>query len=173
MRQLHRSAVPKRRLCTKAKLSIITSVYDPVLTYGHECWIMNEKVRSRVQAAELRFLRRISGLTLLDKVKSADIRESLNIESLLLRQERLQLRWYGHVTRMSQERTAKKLLYSSPIGRRSRGLPKARWRDHIENLSWFRLGTPPEHLPFVAEDRDAWMLQLEQLPPRYLNGRRV
>ena len=31
---------------------------------------------------------RSPGLTLLDKIKSADIRESLNIESLLLRQER-------------------------------------------------------------------------------------
>ena len=68
---------------------------------------MNEKVRFRVQTAEMGFLRRISGLTLLDKVKSADIRESLNIESLLLRLERSQLRWYGHVTRMSKERTAK------------------------------------------------------------------
>ena len=45
--------------------------------------IMNEKVRSRVQAAEMGFLRRMSNLTLLDKVKSADTRESLNIESLL------------------------------------------------------------------------------------------
>ena len=34
---------------------------------------MNEKVRSRVQAAEMGFLRRISGLTLLDKVQKADI----------------------------------------------------------------------------------------------------
>ena len=59
---------------------------------------MNERVRSRVQTAEMGFLRRISGLTLLDKVESADIRESLNIEALLLRLERLQLRWYGHVT---------------------------------------------------------------------------
>ena len=65
---------------------------------------MNEKVRSRVQAAEMGFLRRISGLTLLDKVKSADIRESLN---MFLRLERSQLRGYGHVTRMSQGKTAK------------------------------------------------------------------
>ena len=55
---------------------------------------MNETVRSRAQAAEMGFLRRISGLTSLDKIKSADIRESLNIESLLLRLERSQLRWY-------------------------------------------------------------------------------
>ena len=81
------------------------------------------------------FLRRISGLTLLDKVKSADIRESLNIESLLLRLERSQLRWYGHVTRMSQERTAKKLLCSTPIRRRPTGRPRTRWRDYVD-LSW-------------------------------------
>ena len=53
---------------------------------------MNEKVRSRVQAAYMGFLRRISDLTLLDKVKSASIRESLNIEFLFLRRERSQLR---------------------------------------------------------------------------------
>ena len=116
---------------------------------------MNEKVRSRVQAAEMGFLRRISGLTLLDKVKSADIREFLNIESLLLRLERSQLRWYGHVTRMPQERTAKKLLCSTPIGQRPRGHPRTRWRDYVEDLSWSRLGIPAEHLSFVAEDRDA------------------
>ena len=83
MRQLHRSVVLKRELCTKAKLSIFRSVYVPILTYGHECWIMNEKVGSRVQAAKMGFLQRISSLTLLGKVKSADIRESLNIKSLL------------------------------------------------------------------------------------------
>ena len=123
MRQLHRSVVLKRELCTKAKLSIFRSVYVRILTYGHECWIMNEKVRSRVQAAEMGFLREISGLTWLDKVKSVDIRESLNIESLLLRLERSQLRWCRHMTRMSQERTAKKLLCSTPIGRKPRGRP--------------------------------------------------
>ena len=69
-------------------LTIVRSVYVPILTYGHECWILKEKVRSRVQAAEMGFLRRISGLTLLDKVERAVIHESLNIESLLLRLER-------------------------------------------------------------------------------------
>ena len=109
-------------------------------------------MRSRLQAAEMGFLRRISGLTLLDKVKGADIRESLNIESLLLRLDRSQLRWYGHVTRMFQKRIAKKLLCSTPIGRRPRGRPRTRWRDYVENLSWSRLSIPAEHLSFVAED---------------------
>ena len=134
---------------------------------------MNEKVRSRVQAAEMGFLRRISGLTLLDKVKSADIRESLNIEALLFRLERTQLRWYGRVTRMSQERTAKKLLCSTPIGRRPRGRPRTRWRDFVEDLSWSCFGIPAEHLSFVTEDRNAWRIQLELLPTRPPKDKRV
>ena len=142
MHQLHRSVVLKRELCTKAKLSIFRSVYVPILTYGHECWILNEKKRSRVQAAEIEFLLRISGLTLLDKVKSTDICESLNIKPLLLRLERSQLRRYEHVTRMSQERTAKKLLCSTPTGRRPRGRPRTRWRYYEEDLSWSGLGIP-------------------------------
>ena len=103
MRQLHRSVVLRRELRTRAKLSIFRSVYVRILTYGHDCWIMNTKVRPRVQAAKMGFSRRVSGLTLLDMVKSADIRES---QSLLLRLERSQLCWYEHVTRMPEESTA-------------------------------------------------------------------
>ena len=37
MRQLYRSVVLKRELCTKAKLFTFRSVYVPILTYDHEC----------------------------------------------------------------------------------------------------------------------------------------
>ena len=61
------------------KIHFQIGLYSYSNLYGHECWIMNERVRSRVQAAEVGFLRRIGGLTLLDNVKSADICESLNM----------------------------------------------------------------------------------------------
>ena len=73
---------------------------------------------------------------------------------------------------MSQERTAKKLLCSTPIGLRPRGRPRTRWRDYVD-VSWSRLGIPAEHLSFVVEDRDAWRLQLELLPPRPPKDKRV
>ena len=63
IRQLQLSVVLKRELCTKAKLSIFRSVYVPIVTDGHKYWIMSEKVKSPDQAAEMGFLRRISGLT--------------------------------------------------------------------------------------------------------------
>ena len=55
------------------------------------------------------FLRKVRGLYLLDKIKSTKIHQSLTTEPLLIRIEQSQLRLYGHVTRMSYERTAKLL----------------------------------------------------------------
>ena len=63
-------------------------------------------------------MRKVRGLSLLDKVKSTDIRQSFIIEPLLLRIERSQLLWYGHVTRMSHERTAKQLMDALPSGKK-------------------------------------------------------
>ena len=93
----------KRELSKKAKLSIFKAVFVPILTYGHESWVMTERMRSQVQASEIRFLRRIEGVTLFHKVRSSEIRKSLNIEPLLLQIERSQLRWFGHVSRMRKD----------------------------------------------------------------------
>ncbi|XP_061662730.1 interleukin-15 receptor subunit alpha isoform X2 [Syngnathoides biaculeatus] len=43
----------------------------------HELWAMTERTRSRIQAAEMSFLRRVSGLSLRDRVRSSVIREGL------------------------------------------------------------------------------------------------
>ena len=68
MRELYRSIALKRDLCTKAKLSVFKSVFVPILTYGHECWVMTERMRSRIQAVNIGFLRKVRGLSVLDKV---------------------------------------------------------------------------------------------------------
>ena len=76
MRALHYSVVMKRELSKKAKLSIFKTVFGPSilnLTYGHESWVMTERVRSRVQASEMRFLRRIKVVTLFNKVRNSEI----------------------------------------------------------------------------------------------------
>ncbi|XP_075957732.1 E3 ubiquitin-protein ligase CBL-B-B isoform X1 [Anarhichas minor] len=92
---LHRTVLVKRELSRKAKLSIYHSVYVPTLTYGHELWVVTERTRSRLQVAEMSFLRRVAGLSLRDRVRSSVIRRDLGVEPLLLRAERSQLRWFG------------------------------------------------------------------------------
>merc|ERR1712208_854 len=113
-------------------------------TYGHEVWVMTERIRSRIQAAEMSFLRRVAGVSLRDRVRSSVTRERLGVEPLLLRLERSQLRWFGHLVRMPPERLPREVLGARPTGRRPRGRPRTRWKDYISRLAWERLGILPE-----------------------------
>ena len=67
------SIVMKRELLKKEKLSIFKAVFFPILTYSHEFSVMTERMRSQVQASEKRFLRRIEGVTLFNKMRSSEI----------------------------------------------------------------------------------------------------
>ena len=87
MRALHIALVLKRELSRKAKLSMFKSIFVPIPTHGHESWVMTERVRSQMQAS----LRKIKGVPMLDKHRNTSIRESLDIESLVLWIERSQL----------------------------------------------------------------------------------
>ncbi|TWW64246.1 hypothetical protein D4764_03G0012540 [Takifugu flavidus] len=156
MRTLHWSVVVK----------IYRSVFVPTLTYGHELWVMTERTRSRVQAAEMSFLRRVAGLSLRDRVRSSAIREELGVEPLLLRIERSQMRWLGHLVRMPPGRLPGKVFRACPSGRRPPGRPRTRWRDYVSRLVWERLGIPPDELGEVAGEREVWASLLRLLPPR-------
>ncbi|KAK3556570.1 hypothetical protein QTP70_010765 [Hemibagrus guttatus] len=67
MWSMYRSVVVKKELSRKAKLSIYKSIYVPTLTYGHELWVMTERIRSQIQGAKMSFLRRVAGLSLRDR----------------------------------------------------------------------------------------------------------
>ena len=166
LQSLYRTVVTKRELSQKAKLSVYRAIFAPTLTYGHEVWVMTERIRSRIQAAEMSFLRRVAGVSLRDRVRSSVTRERLGVEPLLLRLERSQLRWFGHLVRMPPERLPREVLGARPTGRRPRGRPRRRWRDYIDSLALDRLGIPQEEVTNVALEREVWSSLVELLPPR-------
>ncbi|KAK3537481.1 hypothetical protein QTP70_012107 [Hemibagrus guttatus] len=154
MRSMYWSVVVKKELSRKAKLSIYQSIYVPTLTYGHELWVMTERVRSWIQAAEMSFLRRVAGHSLRDRVRSSVTREELGVEPLLLHIERGQLRWLGHLFRMPPGRLPGEVFRACPTGKRPRGRPRTRWRDYVFQLAWERLGVPPEELEEVSGEME-------------------
>ncbi|KAK3542066.1 hypothetical protein QTP86_011367 [Hemibagrus guttatus] len=170
MRSMYRSVVVKKELSRKAKLSIYQSIYAPTLTYGHELWVITERVRSRIQAAEMSFLRRVAGRSLRDRLRSSVTREELGVEPLLLRIERGQLRWLRHLFRMPPGRLPGEVFRACPTGKRPRGRPRTCWRDYVFRLAWERLGVPPEELEEVAREREVWASLLRLLPPRPGSG---
>jgi len=66
-------------------------------------------------------------MTLSDKMHSYEICKALNVE-LLIRIERSQLRWFGHLSRMPQERLVRQVLAKPQ--KSSHGSPK----DQVEWL---------------------------------------
>ena len=95
---------------------------------------MIEKLKSRLQAAEMRTLRLIFGVTKRDIVRNVDIRRHLGLDPLLLEIERSQLRWFGHIQRMPPERAVKQIHQWRPNSRRPVGRPRLRWMDNISSI---------------------------------------
>ncbi|GAB0098908.1 hypothetical protein DMENIID0001_147150 [Sergentomyia squamirostris] len=165
MRELGRSVVRKAELGRKAKMSVYQAVYVPVLTYGHDIWVMTERIRSRLQAAEMRFLRAVKGVTRSDRIRNTHIREEFLMEPLLLRVERSQLKWFGHLIRMEEERSPEQAFLAKPTGPRPRGRPRKRWADEVRTFCK-RLGVTEGELVEVAEDRQKWREIVGRLIPR-------
>ena len=63
LRELYRSEVTKRQFSNTAKLSVFKLVFVLILTYGHESWVMTERILIQVQAPEMGFLRRVRDMT--------------------------------------------------------------------------------------------------------------
>ncbi|KAK3564684.1 hypothetical protein QTP86_024812, partial [Hemibagrus guttatus] len=154
MRSMYRSAVVKKELSRKAKLLIYQSIYVPTLTYGHELCVMTERVRSRIQAAKMSFLRMVVGRSLRDRVRRSVTQEELGVEPLLLHIERGQLRWLEHLFRMPPGCLPGEVFRACPTGKRPRGRPRTRWRDYVSQLAWECLGVPPEELEEVSGERE-------------------
>ncbi len=155
-RQLSRGVLNGRCVSQQAKLAVYNTIFTPTLTYGHENWVLTERIRSRIQAAEMRVLRRIYGVTRLDRVRNTVIRGNLKVEALLLRIERSQLRWLGHVLRMPSDRITKNVWNSNMTGIRPRGRPRIRWKDQASKIcDRLALRGWPD-ICAAAEDRRKW-----------------
>ena len=124
---LREKEIPK-----KVKATIYTTILRPIMLYGCDAWVLTTKLRSKIQAAEMRVLRLIMGTTRRDKIRNDVIREKLQVESVLNYVEKRQLIWYGHLQRMEDNRYPKKFYGWKPGGKRPVGRPRMRWKQNID-----------------------------------------
>lgn len=122
---INRTLQNKTRKDTKLKFYKIMAV--PVLMFGSESWILQERDRSKIQSAEMKFLRRVKGCTKMDQIRNEDIREELNIYSIHEKLEEYKDNWRTHLHRMNNERIPALINSYQPQGRRDIGRPRKRW----------------------------------------------
>lgn len=139
---LNRSLIGKREISRRTKLSVYKTIFCPILTYGCESWVLNNTMKSRLQAVEMKYLRRVKGITRRDRIRNEAVRNELKIEPILERVEKQQLSWFGHLVRMGQDRQVKKVWMARVIKKQGRGRPRKTWDNTVaelllkRNLTW-------------------------------------
>ncbi len=158
----------KKELSVKAKMSVYRAVYLPRLTYACDSWVLDASLKSKVQAAEMRFLRLVAHKSRLDCVRSTVIRESLEQESLCSLLQRRQLQWYGHVKRGSAGQLYKDVLELDVEGKRGPGRPRKTWLkmidEHVKKKE--KPSRKEVEEEGLYEDRLAWRRDFVCHPPR-------
>ena len=137
---------------------IYNSIVKSIITYGSEVWQLKERSKRLLEATEMDFWRRSAGRSKRDRVRNEEIREIMNVTHTIVDDISVnQLKWYGHVQRMNEERLPKQVLNWAPHGRRKRGRPRKSWREGIDRE--IREKGLDEDL---WEDREQWRLGIER-----------
>ena len=98
------------------------------LLNGSETWVTTTRDMTRLEAAEMRFLRSVRGYTRLDKIRSEVIRKELEISGIQDVRSKHKQNWINHLERMDNTRLPKHALNYKPRGRKDLGRPRKRWQ---------------------------------------------
>jgi len=114
---------------TKLRIHKITA--KAALKFGSEAWVLKKKGEQRLEAAQMKFLRHLLGITKLDKEKFQCIREKTGAQNIVEKIKQYQKKWLQHVQRIDTNRIPKQALRYRSKGRTIIGRPKKRWRDQL------------------------------------------
>jgi hypothetical protein len=65
----------------------------PTLVSGSEAWTVKKQDEKRLEAAEMRFMRRTAGYTILDKKRNEHILEELQVEPITTYLQQYRAQW--------------------------------------------------------------------------------
>ena len=107
---------------------MFTSIFVPILTYGHESWVMNEKVRSLMQASKI-FAKKSKALRCL---ANNAIRESQH--RVATSPDRKIENGLDVQAESLWKRLPKQTVHAKVSGKRPVGRPRTRLVDYIKDL---------------------------------------
>ena len=125
-----------------------------------ETWAVKKEQERKLDGAEMRMLRWMSGVTKLDRIRNERIRGTAKVGEISMKVQESRLKWYGHVLRREYEYVGKRVMGMEVPGSRRRGRPKRRWMDTIGNdLSENELSRED------TQDRAKWRSLIRHIDP--------
>ena len=94
------------------------------MKFGSEAWVLKKREEQRLEAAQMKFLRHLLGITKLDKEKNQCIRGQTGAENIVKEIKQYQEKWLQHIQRMDTNRISKQALQYKPKGLRHIGRPR-------------------------------------------------
>ena len=149
-----------RRISLRVKGKVYKTVVRPAMMYGSETWAVKKAHEKKLDVAEMRMLRWMSGVTKMDRIRNERIRGTTTVGEISKKVQESRIKWYGHVSRREDEYVGKRVLGMEVPGKRRRGRPKRRWMDNIRNDLSER-GLSEED----AQDRSRWRRLTRHIDP--------
>ena len=138
------------------KIAVYKAIILPILLYATETWCLYKGDIKRLDSFHMKCLRSILRVRWQDRVSNSEVlqRTKLSgIESMLIKG---QLRWCGHLVRMSDSRLPKSVFYSQlKEGKRMSGGQFLRYRDVLKR-HLTTCGISPEGWEELAQQKGNW-----------------
>jgi len=99
---------------TKLRIHNITA--RAALKFGNEAWVLKKREEQRLEAAQMKFLRHLLGITKIDKENNQCIRQKTGVQNIVKEIKQYQKKWLRHVQRMDTNRLPKQALQYKPKG---------------------------------------------------------
>jgi len=120
----------------KSKLSSYWSVIRPIAVYGCETCVLKESIIQRLSLFERKILKKMFGPTKADngnwRIKTnKELDELIKHRNIINDVKAQRLSWFGHINRMHEISTVKKIYKWKPFTGRPVGRPKCRWEDDV------------------------------------------
>ncbi len=160
-----RKLIASRYLSRVTKTKLYKTLIRPIATYGCETWTLTTNQELRLDVFERRILRYRFGPVRdesgLWRIRTNEevyaLYDDCSIVSFI---KGMRIQWAGHVARMNDSRTVKRVFDGGMHGPRQPGRPRTRWVEDVEqdlkmlqvNVSGWRT---------MARDRGAWRAVVE------------
>ena len=150
----------RRGISLRTKLKVYQAVVLTTLLYGCETWTVYRRHERLLNQFHLRCLRNLLRIRWQDKVPDTEVLKRAELHSAITIMRKAQLRWAGHVSRMSDTRIPKQLFYGELCqGKRKVGGQKKRFKDNLK-VSLKDFSISPETWETLAADRPSWRSEI-------------